>query len=82
MGVSKDSVRAQKAFSDKNRITFRLLADADGAVIKEYGVEGFLGFAKRKTFLIDSKGKIAKVYDTVSPAKHAGEVAADLVSVP
>jgi peroxiredoxin len=40
-----------------------------------------MGVAKRKSFLVDSKGKIAKVYDEVSPAKHAGEVIEDLKSV-
>lgn len=82
LGVSKDGVRAQKAFAEKNGLTFRLLADADGEVIRAYGVDGFLGLAKRTSFLIDSKGKIAKVYESVSPAKHAGEVARDLASVP
>jgi peroxiredoxin Q/BCP len=80
--VSKDSVDAQKKFAAKNGVLFRLLADEDGEVIKRYGVALPFGFAKRKTFLIDSSGKIARVYESVSPAKHAAEVAADLASVP
>ena len=80
--MSKDTVGAQKKFAAKNGLTFRLLADVDGEVIKRYGVDLAFGIAKRKSFLVDSKGKIAKVYDSVSPAKHAGEVAADLASVP
>jgi peroxiredoxin len=50
-------------------------------VIRRYGVDLAFGIAKRKSFLIDSKGKIAKIYETVAPAKHAGEVARDLASV-
>lgn len=80
--MSKDTVEAQKKFAKKNALTFRLLADEDSEVIKRYGVDLAFGVAKRKSFLIDSKGKIAKVYESVSPAKHAGEVAADLASVP
>ena len=80
--MSKDTVEAQKKFAAKNGLTFRLLADVDGEVIKRYGVDLAFGIAKRKSFLVDSKGKIAKVYDSVSPAKHAGEVAVDLASVP
>ena len=80
--MSKDSVEAQKKFAEKNRVTFRLLADAKGDVIRRYGVDLAFGVAKRKTFLIDSKGRIAKVYESVSPAKHAAEVAKDLESVP
>ena len=80
--MSKNTVEAQKKFAKKNALTFGLLADEDGEVIKRYGVDLAFGIAKRKSFLIDSKGKIAKVYESVSPAKHAGEVAADPASVP
>ena len=81
LGVSKDSVRAQKAFAEKNGLTFRLLADEEGGVIRRYGVDLAFGFAKRKSFLVDSKGRIAKVYESVAPAKHAAEVAKDLEGV-
>ena len=50
-------------------------------MIKAYGVDGLFGFAKRKSFLVHSKGKIAKIYETVAPARHAGEVAKDLAAV-
>jgi peroxiredoxin Q/BCP len=81
LGVSKDSVGAQKKFAEKNKLTFRLLADEDSDVITLYGVDLAFGIAKRKSFLIDSKGKIAKVYETVAPARHAAEVVKDLESV-
>ncbi len=80
--MSNDSVEAQKTFAEKNKLTFRLLADPKTARSSaRYGVDLAFGIAKRKSFLIDSKGKIAKVYETVSPAKHAGEVAKDLAAV-
>jgi peroxiredoxin Q/BCP len=79
--VSKDTIEAQMKFASKNDVTFPLLADEAGKVIKAYGVDGFLGFAKRKTFLIDAKGKIAKVYEEVSPEVHPREVAKDLASI-
>ena len=79
--MSKDTVEAQKKFAEKNKLTFRLLADEESEVIELYGVGLAFGVAKRKSFLIDSKGKIARVYESVSPAKHAGEVAKDLESV-
>jgi peroxiredoxin Q/BCP len=50
-------------------------------VIRRYGVDLAFGIAKRKSFLIDSKGKIAKVYEDVTPAKHAAEVLSDLKKV-
>ena len=82
MGVSKDTVDAQEKFAKKNELTFPLLADSKGVVIRRYGVDFAFGIARRKSFLVDSKGKIAKVYETVAPARHAGEVAKDLAAVP
>jgi peroxiredoxin Q/BCP len=81
VGVSKDTVPSQKKFADKLDLGFPLLSDGDGVVIKAYGVSGLLGFAKRKTFLIDSKGKIARIYESVSPREHAKEVAEALKEV-
>jgi peroxiredoxin Q/BCP len=81
LGVSKDSVDAQKRFAEKNRLTFRLLADGDGSVIRLYGVDLAFGIARRKSFLVDSTGRIAKTYESVAPARHAAEVAKDLEGV-
>ena len=81
LGVSKDSVEAQKKFAKKQRLTFRLLADEEGAVIRLYGVDGLLGLAKRQTFLVNSKGKIGGIFHKVVPASHAAEVAVALESV-
>ena len=50
-GVSTDAVKAQKAFKDKFKLPFDLLADADGAVVTAFGVPKTLGFAKRQAFL-------------------------------
>ncbi len=81
IGVSKDTIPAQEKFARKNGLTFPLLADVEGRVIRRYGVDLAFGIAKRKSFLIDSKGKIAKVYEEVAPATHAAEVLADLSHV-
>ena len=78
IGISKDTVEAQEKFAKKNGLSFPLLADADGEVIKRYGVDLAFGVARRKSFLVDSKGNIAKVYENVTPAKHAAEVLEDL----
>lgn len=81
LGVSKDSVEAQKKFAKKQGLTFRLLADAKGDVIKSYGVDGLLGMAKRQTFLINGSGAIGGIFHKVVPASHAAEVAAALSEV-
>jgi len=81
VGISKDTVEAQEKFAKKNGLSFPLLADENGEVIRRYGVDLAFGVAKRKSFLVDSKGTIAKVYETVVPSKHAAEVLKDLETV-
>lgn len=53
-GVSPQSPESHRAFSDKYKLPFTLLADVDRFVIKMYGVQGPLGFGVRRvTYLID-----------------------------
>ena len=82
IGVSKDTIEAQKKFADKHDLKMPLLADANADIIRAYGVAKASGSAERKSFIVDSKGKIAKVYDKVNPATHAKEVNEALASVP
>ena len=85
LGVSKDSVESHRRFADKHGLPFTLLSDADTKVQQDYGVWGrkkmagreYMG-AFRKSFLIDPKGNIAKVYEKVKPLEHASEVLEDL----
>jgi peroxiredoxin len=67
IGISVDSRHALRAFAEREKYTFDLVADfwPHGAVAKEYGV--FLddkGFANRATFLIDSSGIIRSSFIT------------------
>ena len=55
-----------------------MLCDTSGAVVRDYGVRGLFGLARRVTFLIDAAGVIRKVYTRVSPRSHAAEVLRDL----
>jgi len=81
LGVSLDSVDSHKKFCAKDGLNFKLLADPDHKVTSAYGSLTNLGvvkFASRHTFLIDPGGKIAKVYTSVDPARHSGEVLTEL----
>jgi peroxiredoxin Q/BCP len=86
VGISVDSVQSHRKFADKYKLTFPLLADEKKAVVQSYGVWGkkkfmgkeYMGIT-RSSFLIDPKGRIAKIYPKVDPAAHAEEVAKDLV---
>lgn len=78
MGVSKDRLASQRRFVEKQSLSFPVLADPDGEAARAFGVRSWLGVAKRVSFLIDGEGVVRKVYDSVSPAGHAAEVARDV----
>ena len=81
LGVSVDSVGSHKKFCAKEGLNFKLLADTDGRVSKQYGSLTNLGvakFASRHTFLVDPSGKIARAYTSVNPSGHSEEVLAAL----
>lgn len=85
LGVSADSVRSHEKFARKYDLPFTLLADEDKKLVNRYGVWGlkksfgreFEGI-RRTSFLIDPKGKIARIYENVKPAGHAEQVLQDL----
>ena len=58
IGVSHDTVAAQKAFKDKYHLPFTLIADTAGSVMNAFGVTTYLGgMAHRQAYLIKG-GKI------------------------
>lgn len=83
LGVSIDDEKKHQKFISKYQLPFDLLADTDKSIVEAYGVWGEKSmYGKkdmgifRKTFLIDEKGKIVKIFDKVDVAKHADEVLA------
>jgi thioredoxin-dependent peroxiredoxin len=85
IGISPDTVEAEKKFAGKFDLDFTLLADADHAVAERYGTwveksmygKKYMG-VQRATFIIDPDGKIAKVFPKVSPKTHNDVVLAAL----
>lgn len=81
LGVSKDSVESHKKFAQKHHLTFPLLSDREGAVIKQYGAWGVKKFMGRtfegilrKSFLINPDGDIVKTFDKVDVFSHAKDI--------
>ncbi len=72
-GISVDSEKAHKNFSDKYQLNFTLVVDNSKDISQKYGVLG-PSSAKRITYIIGKDGKIAHVYPKVSPKEHATEV--------
>ena len=78
LGISVQDVASKKEFATKHSLPFSVLADADKSVAKTYGVLSVLGYARRETFVIDPKGRIAKHYPDVDPKAHSKQLLADL----
>jgi len=81
LGISPDSVKSHKKFSEKYKLPFDLLADEEKKVIEQYGVwkeksmygRKYMGVV-RTTFIIDKKGKLKKIFDKVKVEGHEKEV--------
>jgi peroxiredoxin Q/BCP len=81
VGASLDSIESHKAFADKHKIPFTLLADKDKIMSSAYGVVKnipLMSYAKRQTFIINPQGIIAKFYADVKSSTHSKQVIADL----
>jgi peroxiredoxin Q/BCP len=81
LGVSPDSEKKHAKFKSKYDLTFPLIADEDKTILNDYGVwqeksmygRKYMGVV-RTTFIIDGKGKIAKIFPKVKVAGHVDEV--------
>ncbi len=85
LGVSVDDADSHQSFCTKEGLTFKLLADTNKTVSREYGSVMNLmvtKIASRNTFLIDPQGKVAKTWIGVGPEHHSEEVLAALGSMP
>ena len=81
IGISIDDSFSHQKFAEKYNLPFPLLSDASGDVADRYGaLNNFLviKLAKRYTYLINPKGKIAKIYLSVDTSKHSQEIIEDL----
>jgi len=77
IGVSPDEPEKLEKFDDKHGLGFTLLGDVDHKVADAYGAWGeksmygkkYMGML-RSTYIIDAKGRIARVFPKVQPKKH------------
>jgi peroxiredoxin Q/BCP len=81
VGVSRDTPEKHAKFAAKRGLTVTLASDEDGRVCEDYGVwvektmygRTSMGI-RRSTFLIDEKGRIARIWPKVRVAGHVDEV--------
>jgi len=88
LGVSPDDAQSHEKFRKKFHLPFELLADTDHAAAEKYGVwkeksmygRKYMGI-QRTTFIIDSTGKIARIFHKVKVDGHHEEVLAVLKEI-
>lgn len=81
IGVSTDSSTEHRAFAVRYGLNFPLLSDPEGTLSDAYGSYFRLGpirFSRRRTFLIDPDGRIARIYHRFNVANHSADILRDL----
>lgn len=82
IGISRDDVASHGIFKTKHSLNFTLLSDPDKKVIEAYGAWGKKMFGNegilRRTFIINPKGIVVKVYGRVTPLGHGEQIIAEL----
>ena len=81
LGVSADSEKRQRNFSEKYDFPFPLLADEEKEVINAFGVWGLKKFMGREydgihrmTFIVNEEGIVERVIDKVKTKEHAAQI--------
>jgi peroxiredoxin Q/BCP len=89
LGISRDTVSAQKKFKDKYSLPYDLLADPNMVLINRYDLikpKNMYGKlvkgVKRTTYLIGPDQRLIHIFDEVKPEGHAEEVLALLKQKP
>jgi peroxiredoxin Q/BCP len=81
IGVSKDGIKSHQKFRDAHSLNFPLLSDESGAMCEAYGVwkeksmygKKYWGI-ERTTVVLDSEGKVQRVFEKVKVKGHVEEV--------
>jgi peroxiredoxin Q/BCP len=81
IGVSMDSEKSHKSFTEKYSLPFSLIADTSKTILNLYGVWGekklygksYFGII-RTTFIIDEEGVIEHVINKVETKDHASQI--------
>ncbi len=81
VGISPDSVASHQKFKKKHNLNVLLAADEDKTAAEAYGVwveksmygRKYMG-VERATFLVDAKGRLARIWRKVKVRGHAEEV--------
>jgi peroxiredoxin Q/BCP len=81
LGMSPDSVKSHKKFTDKHELKVKLLSDESQEILEKYGVwqeksmygKTYFGVV-RSTIIIDPDGKVAEIWEKVRVKEHVTTV--------
>lgn len=81
IGISADGVASHQEFIQKFNLPFRLLSDSDNAIRKLFGVpSGLFGLLPgRVTYLVDDKGVIQMIFDSMIGMRHVSKMLAKMI---
>jgi peroxiredoxin Q/BCP len=83
LGISFDDPKTNAEFVKEQHFPFRLLSDSGKTLAVAVGAADSPSrlWARRISYLVGPDGKVLKAYPDVDPAKHAGEVLADVAQL-
>jgi thioredoxin-dependent peroxiredoxin len=72
IGISSDSEKSHQSFSNRLKLPFILLSDANSKIRKAFGVPTALFglLPGRVTYVADKTGKIVMIFDSMMATKH------------
>ncbi|QCW99246.1 peroxiredoxin [Aggregatimonas sangjinii] len=71
IGISADSQKSHRRFSDKYELPFTLLVDSDNMVRRLFRVQSNLLFLSgRETFMVDLEGEIIMAFNSIGASEH------------
>ena len=72
IGISSDSIGSHKRFAQRHRLPFILLADTKKVVQRLFKLPKILFgiYTKRITFVIDERGKVVYIHDSLLASSH------------
>ena len=86
-GVSVDPLESHRAFIEKYGLSFPLLSDEEGTMVRAYGLWVEKEFAgkksmgtERSTFVVSPDGRIEAIFRRVKPEEHVDQVLAAIGS--
>lgn len=85
IGISPDSENSHQKFIEKFGLRFNLIADTEKDILQVYGAWGekknygktYMGVL-RKTFVINEKGIIEKIFEKVDTKEHTNQLVKEL----